>query len=136
MHECAGKAYHRLGIWGQWDPCSRSATVQRDGKWYCWQHDPERVKADEEKRRADWDAKRDRELAKYKRIARNAKLGALVTMETAGLLERLGKEADLSYEKAGDNGDSHTGWAIQLHHDAKAALALAASIREVLEASK
>lgn len=25
-------------------PCARDGTVERDGKWYCWQHDPEAIK--------------------------------------------------------------------------------------------
>lgn len=30
--------------------CNRKGTVERDGKWYCWQHDPVRLK---EKAEAD-----------------------------------------------------------------------------------
>lgn len=98
-------------------PCQRSATIQRDGKWYCWQHDPERVKAEAKKRHADWEAKMDREAAKYKRIARNAQLAALVTEEMAELLERLA----YAIGNVGTN------------EDAKDAFELAARIREALE---
>ena len=42
-------------------PCSRKATVQHNGDWYCWQHDPDRVaarrKASKEKSDKDWAAK-------------------------------------------------------------------------------
>ena len=131
--DCSGK------IWGDYRAvsgrvyaCSRPATVKRDGKWYCWQHDPERVKVDAKKRRAGWKAEMDREAAKYERIARNARLGTLVTLRLGALLERLAKEANLSYEKAGDCGDTGTEWAIQLHLDDKEARKLAAQIREAL----
>lgn len=67
-------------------PCQRPATVQRDGKWYCWQHDPEYVAKKTAERRAGWQAKMDREAAKYARIACNAKLAALVTPGLALLL--------------------------------------------------
>lgn len=40
-------------------PCSRKGVIERDGKWYCKQHDPEAVKA----RRAASDAKWNREWA-------------------------------------------------------------------------
>ena len=59
----------------------------------------------------------DREAAKYARIARNARLGALVTEEMAALLERLG-----------------TAWTVGLD-DKGYALTLAARIREALKAN-
>jgi hypothetical protein len=39
--------------------CSRKAAVERDGKGYCRQHDPEAVKAREAERNEEW-AKRNR----------------------------------------------------------------------------
>ena len=36
------------GVWG--GECVRDATVERDGKFFCWQHDPERVRAEREAR--------------------------------------------------------------------------------------
>lgn len=30
--------------------CSRKGTIQRNGEWYCWQHDPEVKKKRDEKR--------------------------------------------------------------------------------------
>jgi hypothetical protein len=35
--------------------CSRNATVEREGKWFCWQHDPERL---ERIREAEWEIRR------------------------------------------------------------------------------
>ena len=116
--ECSEKAYHHLGNWGQWDPCSRKATVERDGKWYCWQHDPERVEADKKKRRASEDAKQNKRSAMYARRARNARLATLVTPELAALLEALATHVPYTL---------HTGIGI-----ATQARDTAASIREAL----
>ena len=85
-HKCSAKTPDMYGV-PNVHPCKRPATVERDGKWYCWQHDPEYVKAKEKKRRAEWDTKMEREAAKYRHIARNARLGKLITEETAALLE-------------------------------------------------
>lgn len=41
--------------WGN-DSCSRRATVTRDGKRYCTQHDPEAVKAKAAAQHARWQA--------------------------------------------------------------------------------
>ena len=105
--------------------CFRNATVERDGKWWCWQHDPERVKIDREKRRAGWQAKMDRKDAKYARIARNARLAALVTPELATLLE-----------KAGNLTTGSKGWTsigLFTSQDGEKCHELAACIREALE---
>jgi len=93
------------------------------------------VEADKKKQRAAWAAKADRQADVWKRRARNARLGSLVTEELASLLERLAEESELQYEKAGDSGDSGTEWAMQLHTDDKNARATAARIREALEAN-
>ncbi|KKM69762.1 hypothetical protein LCGC14_1447580 [marine sediment metagenome] len=41
--------------------CSRDGTVESDGRWYCWQHDPKAVKARRktsiDRSNAFWDAK-------------------------------------------------------------------------------
>ena len=34
--------------------CQRSGKVQRDGKWYCGTHDPERIAAKQRKKREQW----------------------------------------------------------------------------------
>ena len=116
-HKCSKKVWRHTS----WYLCSRPATVQRDGKWYCWQHDPKRVEAEAKKRRAAWEAKMDREDAKYKRIARNAKLGALVTGKMATMLDQM---AMLLH-----NSD----WCEYAKSEIKDARALAARIREALE---
>ncbi len=54
-------ANERCG-WRVWEgdhtcQCSRNGTVQREGKWYCWQHDPEAKKKRDAEKRANWDKK-------------------------------------------------------------------------------
>lgn len=53
---CCGKAWlPRVGVYA----CTRRSTVKRDGKMYCWQHDPVAVEA----RRAKAQAKFDHKMA-------------------------------------------------------------------------
>lgn len=49
---CSAQAYHGQG--GGWYACSRKAKLERDGKSYCTQHDPERVAAKNAEKRARW----------------------------------------------------------------------------------
>ena len=63
--------------------CSRKATVERDGKWWCWQHDPEYVA---EKRRTEeekWEADSKNRSAKWDRERRA--YAALDALEAAGI---------------------------------------------------
>ena len=45
-------------IWGErvqsWQ-CQKKAVIERDGKLYCRIHDPEYIKAKQEKKQAEWD---------------------------------------------------------------------------------
>ena len=52
---CCKRVYDSTG-WHEY-PCLRKGTVERDGLWFCWQHDPERVKAESARKQAEWDAK-------------------------------------------------------------------------------
>ena len=53
--------------------CSRNAKVERNGRWYCTQHDPERVAAKNEERDERWAAEREaRHLAQDASTARVA----------------------------------------------------------------
>ena len=45
--------------------CVRTKTVERNGEWYCWQHDPERTARKEQERR-------EASEAKWKRITNQA----------------------------------------------------------------
>ena len=44
------------GRWPRYHPCTRPAVVEREGKPFCAQHDPERKKAQEDKATAKWKA--------------------------------------------------------------------------------
>lgn len=63
MTEHCSKKVHSPGSWGGY-PCARKATIERDGKWWCWQHDPEAVEARHAERlvkqNAEWAAKKER----------------------------------------------------------------------------
>ena len=39
-HRCEGLL--KISPWNDYQ-CTRIATVSREGEWYCWQHDPERI---------------------------------------------------------------------------------------------
>ena len=52
--QCSEQAYHGTG--GGWDACSRKGKVERDGKAYCTQHDPERVAERRTARDVKWKA--------------------------------------------------------------------------------
>jgi hypothetical protein len=60
--KCCELVYHADGNWGRHYPCSRNATVEREGKYYCKTHDPVAVKARVGKRRAESEAKYAAEL--------------------------------------------------------------------------
>ena len=55
MRHCAAKVWNRHR-WGSF-PCSRMGVVERDGKFYCQQHDPVKVKAREEDQTRKWNQK-------------------------------------------------------------------------------
>ncbi len=46
------------GMWSQNHPCAREGKVERDGEWWCKQHDPEEVKRREQKRSEAFEVKR------------------------------------------------------------------------------
>lgn len=39
--------------------CQRKATLERDGKRWCWQHDPVKVEERDKERRARWKSESD-----------------------------------------------------------------------------
>lgn len=49
---CAGSVHDG---W-RFNNCSRAGSVERDGKWWCKQHDPDAVKARKDARHAKWQA--------------------------------------------------------------------------------
>jgi len=130
-HKCVGKIWNTNSrdCSGRVYSCVRNATVKRGGQWYCWQHDPERVKADKIKRRAAEDAKQSRRSGMYARRARDAKLAAMVTEQAAALLGRLAEWAGRARGYAVGHWTADDD---QIGTDALAAHALAAQIREAL----
>ena len=62
MNNCSKNVYSSHSFRSY--PCSWRATVEHDGKWWCWQHDPEAVETAEAKRRAkndaEWAAKEEK----------------------------------------------------------------------------
>jgi len=51
--------------------CWKNATIERDGKWYCRQHDPEEVKRRREEYNRAWDEKyRAEKDAREAKVAR------------------------------------------------------------------
>jgi hypothetical protein len=42
-----------------WGKCSKEATIERDGKWYCGRHDPVKVQARRDKSHAKYEAKQN-----------------------------------------------------------------------------
>lgn len=73
---CAARLRRYMG------QCDRSGTVEVGGKWYCWQHDPNRLHAESAKR---WE-KRKAEIARED-AAFEAKLTRKRLLESAGLLD-------------------------------------------------
>jgi len=63
MNQCQEKVTpkERWGAFHQYQ-CHRTATIQRDGKWYCKQHDPETVKAREVKGSLERQSQFNREM--------------------------------------------------------------------------
>ena len=63
--------------------CSRKATVERDGKWWCWQHDPEYVAEKRRKEEEKWEVDSKKRSANWARERRA--YAALDALEAAGI---------------------------------------------------
>ena len=85
-HQWCKRVYgYRYRMGGE--PCTRKGTIEVNGKWYCWQHDPERVARLRKEKEKKWDceyqASRD---AMYRRLAEQDVCKGVSTEE----LEKLG----------------------------------------------
>lgn len=60
-HQCSAKI--DFDTWGHTTPCKRSATIERDGKWYCKIHDPEYRKQRATERTKVWEKKFNADVA-------------------------------------------------------------------------
>ncbi len=80
-------------------PCGKTAKVQRDGKWYCGTHDPERLEKKRAERNARWD---EETYARFRKSARShaAEL-ALSAIEASSPDEAV--RLQLSYKPLGYN---------------------------------
>ena len=78
-HICCDQVWVQTGRWGHRSPCGKTAKFERDGKWYCGIHDPEKRKA----RSAAWDAKyeAEREASRKKRQREEAAMELLELCE-------------------------------------------------------
>ena len=76
---CSGDVWVSTGRFGRHAKCPNRGKVQRDGKWWCGMHDPERVAAKENARRAKWAAD-DRVRAAARELER-ARLAAADVVE-------------------------------------------------------
>lgn len=87
-HKCVRKVHGAYrDVSGPIYPCQRPATVLRDGKWYCWQHDPERVEADKKKRQAKREAEDRIRTARWARSAAMHRICRGVSTEDLEKLE-------------------------------------------------
>jgi hypothetical protein len=59
-HSCCGQVWVKMGRWGEHQLCGKTAKFDREGKWYCGIHDPERLKAKSAERIAKWQAEWER----------------------------------------------------------------------------
>jgi hypothetical protein len=62
---CSHRVYE--AGWNNYHYCRRNGKVERDGKPYCNQHDPEKVEARRQKREQDWQKELDEEKRTEKR---------------------------------------------------------------------
>lgn len=63
-NKCCGSAQRNFGN------CDRAPTVTRNGKPYCWQHDPERLKAIRDEKFQEYLAKTEAQLQEKKNLER------------------------------------------------------------------
>lgn len=72
-HKCAAT------VWGDYNPypCSRSWSLEHEGKWWCKKHHPPTVKKFNDDRNARWQAKLDSEALSAKKKETERKLGEL-----------------------------------------------------------
>lgn len=93
-NQCSGEVfdgwrYHR---------CSRKATVERDGRLYCWQHSPLRVAKKKAEKDAEVQAKLDtieeERIRKENTESRMNALGVSTVKELLDLAEKQEKEID------------------------------------------
>lgn len=94
--------------------CSRNATIERNGKWYCKQHDPEAIKERQLRRYVEWKRKFDEDA----RLRREAEAKQAEIERKAALADELAAAANLAcqnFERQNISGnflgdDEHEAW--------------------------
>ena len=83
-HTCAARVWRGYHSY----TCGKAAKAERDGKWYCGTHDPERLRAKDEAREAKW---------AHERAIRDAEDAINSALDAAARLVESGawREADL-----------------------------------------
>lgn len=107
-NRCEGRVKMDLGFY-RTRQCTRNATIERDGKHYCGQHDPlarqsklDAAAAAREAEDALMRAKREREIAQLRRDRALAELAPKLAEAMRELLNatRIGQPADLVWQAA------------------------------------
>lgn len=83
FHQCSEVVHSYEGLARYQSQCSRVGKHEHEGKHYCWQHHPPRVKERDKERRQQWDDNWARERAEEK--AEQERRGAtrkLITLAT------------------------------------------------------
>ena len=91
-------------------PCGRPASVERAGKWWCTQHDPEAVKARREARDRARDEQWAAERAERERQAAHRAERERLADAAEGLLTALRKLYDAEISEDDTNGDYKVFW--------------------------
>ena len=69
-HDCSERVFSGA-LWdSRGHSCPRNGTIERNGKWYCYQHDPEAVRL----RREEWERKYKERWAKVDAAEARARL--------------------------------------------------------------
>lgn len=95
--QCSEKVSRRSGRWYHTSGCLNTATIERDGKWYCGTHDPEKIKARRDKR----DAERRQEMEQRTKVsnAADAQVRRLIKL----LGDDMNYEVSVGYVEMGRN---------------------------------
>ena len=113
--KCSERVWHRHA-WGD-GPCSRNGVVERNGRWYCKQHDPEVKKARDAERKARWDAEQELERAKRQR-RKDAEAALDNAPKLAARIEQLEAALRFYADKANHRDGRHTGGMSDVYVDA------------------
>ena len=107
MSETCCSEMFSMGTWSRPEMCTKPAKVERDGKFYCGIHDPERVDARNDKARAKQAAKKA-ECIRAQRIKDAAPDLAEALKEAEWAIKALLKRLNVTNDEIADSGDGGT----------------------------